>query len=177
MLCFVKTFYLHATYILLFVMCHHLYYFSFNPHIISSFKDQLFSEKSYCKYNFPCCLTTFTRGTGYFDSRAVKQNFQLIHHLHISNNAPNLPPPPNFAQPLFVHFSCVLQQPSQEKLKAMLMQNFGGQIRCIMVDMQKTYAKLSVSEDERKKWASSENASKQITESLCMRVEGCGFFL
>ena len=34
------------------------------------------------------------------------------------------------------------------------------------------YAKLWVSEDERKKWASSENASKQITESLCsMRVD------
>ena len=44
-----------------------------------------------------------------------------------------------------------------------------------MGDMQKAYAKLTVSEDERKKWASSENASKQITESLCMRVEGCGF--
>ena len=57
----------------------------------------------------------------------------------------------------------------------MLMQNFGGQITDIMVDMQKAYAKLSVSEDERKKWASSENESKQITESLCMRVEGCGF--
>ena len=27
----------------------------------------------------------------------------------------------------------------------------------------------------QRKQASSENASKQITESLCMRVEGCGF--
>ena len=33
------------------------------------------------------------------------------------------------------HFSLVLQ-PSQEKLKTMLMQNFGGQIRCIMGNVQ-----------------------------------------
>ena len=32
-------------------------------------------------------------------------------------------------------FSWVLQ-PSQEKLKTMLMQNFGGQMRCIMGDVQ-----------------------------------------
>lgn len=29
------------------------------------------------------------------------------------------------------------------------MQNFGGKIRCIIVDMQKAYAKLSVSENKR----------------------------
>ena len=34
----------------------------------------------------------------------------------------------------FLHFSWV-SQPSQEKLKTMLMQNFGGQIRCIMGDV------------------------------------------
>ena len=33
------------------------------------------------------------------------------------------------------HFSLVLQ-PSQEKLKTMLTQNFGGQIRCIMGNVQ-----------------------------------------
>ena len=56
-------------------------------------------------------------------------------HLHISHNAPNLstppPPPPPFCITFVFHFSWILQL-SQEKLKTMLMQNFGEQIRCIM---------------------------------------------
>ena len=40
-----------------------------------------------------------------------------------------------FCTTFVFHFSWVLQ-PSQEKLKTMLMQNFGGQIRCIMGDVQ-----------------------------------------
>ena len=43
--------------------------------------------------------------------------------------------PPKFCTIFVYHFSCVLQ-PSQEKLKTMLMQNFGGQIRCIMGAVQ-----------------------------------------
>ena len=43
--------------------------------------------------------------------------------------------PPKFCLTFVFHFSWVLQ-PSQEKLKTMLMQNFGGQIRCIMGDAQ-----------------------------------------
>ena len=39
------------------------------------------------------------------------------------------------------HFSWVLQ-PSLGKLKTMLMQNFGGQIRCIMGDVQVVYKAL-----------------------------------
>ena len=51
-----------------------------------------------------------------------------ICHLHISHNAPFLPPSPlpqkKFWITLVFHFSWVLQ-PSQEKLKTMLMQNLG----------------------------------------------------
>ena len=63
-----------------------------------------------------------------------------IRHFHISSrNAPDLPPPPHrpkkkFCLTFVFHFSWVLQ-PSQEKLKTKLMQNFGGQIRCIMWKM------------------------------------------
>ena len=49
--------------------------------------------------------------------------------------------PPNFCINFVFHFSWVLQ-PSQEKLKTMLMQNFGGQIRCIMRDVQVAYRVL-----------------------------------
>ena len=44
-------------------------------------------------------------------------------------------PPKKILHNLCFYFSWVLQ-PSQEKLKTMLMQNFGGQIRCIMGDVQ-----------------------------------------
>ena len=64
-----------------------------------------------------------------------------ICHLQISHNAPYLPP--KFCITFFFHFSWVLQ-PSQEKLKTMLMQNFfggagGGQIRCFMGNVQMVY--------------------------------------
>ena len=49
-----------------------------------------------------------------------------ICHLHISHNAFYLPP--KFCITFVFHFSWVLQ-PSQEKLKTLLMQNFWGQIR------------------------------------------------
>ena len=52
----------------------------------------------------------------------------LIRHLHISHNAPYLLP--KICITFVFHFFWVLQ-PSQEKVKTMLMQNFGGQIRCI----------------------------------------------
>ena len=42
---------------------------------------------------------------------------------------------PKFCITSVFQFSRVLQ-PSQEKLKTMLMQNFGGQIRCIMGEVQ-----------------------------------------
>ena len=45
--------------------------------------------------------------------------------------------PPTFCITFDFHFSWVLQ-PSQEKLKTMLMQNFGGQIRCILGDVHVT---------------------------------------
>ena len=46
---------------------------------------------------------------------------------------------PKFCITFVFHFPWVLQ-PSQEKLKTMLMQNFGGQIRRIMRDVQMAYA-------------------------------------
>ena len=60
-----------------------------------------------------------------------------IRHLHISHDAPYLPP--KICITFVFHFSWVLQ-PSEEKLKTMLMQNLGGggQIRCIMGDVQVT---------------------------------------
>ena len=48
---------------------------------------------------------------------------------------------PKFCMTFVFHFSWVLQL-SQEKLKTMLMQNFGGQIRCIMGEVQVAYKAL-----------------------------------
>ena len=70
-----------------------------------------------------------------------------IRHLHNSHKAPYLlpfPPPPT------PHKKCVIispgyHSPSQEKLKTMLIQNFGGQIRCIMGDVQVAKTELNVS--------------------------------
>ena len=70
----------------------------------------------------------------------------FISHLHISDNAP-YSPPSKFCVTFDFHFSWVLQ-PSQEKLKTVLMQIiffFGGvvgvgeQIRYIMGDVQVAY--------------------------------------
>ena len=58
---------------------------------------------------------------------------KIIRHLHISHYAAYLPP--KFWITFVFHFSWVLQL-SKEKLKTMLMQNFAGQIRCIMGDVQ-----------------------------------------
>ena len=48
---------------------------------------------------------------------------------------------PKFCITSVFHFAWVLQW-SQEKLKTMLMQNFGGQIRCILGDVQVAYEQL-----------------------------------
>ena len=66
---------------------------------------------------------------------SMGRHWSAIHHLHISHNAPYFPPLP----PQYFFFSWVLQPP-KGKLKTMLKQNFGGgQIRCIMGDVQVTY--------------------------------------
>ena len=68
----------------------------------------------------------------------------MIRNFHISHNAPFLPPPPPKCFITFVfHFFRVLQ-PFQEKLKTMLMQNLGGggQIRCIVGEVQAAYGIL-----------------------------------
>ena len=57
-------------------------------------------------------------------------------HFHISHNAPCLPS--KILHNLCFSFLLVLQ-PFQEKLKTMLMQNFGGQIRCIMGIVEVAY--------------------------------------
>ena len=60
---------------------------------------------------------------------AEARTCEVRRHFHISYNAPYFPPPPTpppkFCITFVFHFSWVLQ-PSQEKLKTMLMQNFGG---------------------------------------------------
>ena len=67
----------------------------------------------------------------------------FISHLHISDNAP-YSPPSKFCVTFDFHFSWVLQ-PSQEKLKTVLMQilffwgEWGEQIRYIMGDVQVAY--------------------------------------
>ena len=67
----------------------------------------------------------------WFETNYARQLVDDISHFHISHNAPYPPPPrAKFCITLVFHFSWV--QPSQEKLKTMLTQNFGGQIRCIM---------------------------------------------
>ena len=53
---------------------------------------------------------------------------------HFSLNAPCLPPK-ILHDYFFFHFSWVVQS-SQEKLKTMLMQEFGGQSRCITGDVE-----------------------------------------
>ena len=72
-----------------------------------------------------------------------------IHHLHNSHKAPYLPPFP-FPLPPPPQKKCVIispgyHSPSQEKLKTMLIQNFGGQITCIMGDVQVAKTELNVS--------------------------------
>lgn len=49
--------------------------------------------------------------------------------------------PPKFCITFVFHFAWVLQW-SQEKLKTMLMRNFGGQIGCIVGDVQVAYEQL-----------------------------------
>ena len=70
-----------------------------------------------------------------------------LYQLNSKNNCPvflycihhSTSPPPQKIYITFVfHFSWVLQ-PSQEKLKTMLMQTFGGQIRCIMGNVEVVY--------------------------------------
>ena len=70
-----------------------------------------------------------------------------IRHLHNSHKAPYLLPFPSPPPP---HKKCVIicpgyHSPSQEKLKTMLIQNFGGQITCIMGDVQVAKTELNVS--------------------------------
>ena len=62
-----------------------------------------------------------------------------IRQFHTSHNAPYLPP--KILHIFCFYFPCVLQS-SQEKLKTLLMQNFGGQIRCIIGDVEASRTNL-----------------------------------
>ena len=73
-----------------------------------------------------CCLGP-TRKSSLFGI-----NLLFTINLHIS---PNTPCPPNFCITLVFYSPWVLQW-SQKKLKRMLVQNFGGQTRCIMGGVQ-----------------------------------------
>ena len=75
--------------------------------------------------------------------------------------------PPKFCTTFVFHFSWVLQ-PSQEKLKTMLMQNFGGQIRCIMGDVQVRYKASQSSHASRKMPHSPRLAHKApVMQAIC----------
>ena len=75
-----------------------------------------------------------------------------IHHWHISHNTPCLRPKLSF-----IFLLGITLQSSQEKLKTMVMQNFGGQPRCIVerCHSQRIYANLW----ERKKAFTQEKSS------------------
>ena len=62
-------------------------------------------------------------------------------------------------------YSWVLQ-PSQGKFKKMLMQNFGGQIRCIMGDVQVRY-KASQSSHASRKFPLPLHLSTPATQAIC----------
>ena len=61
-----------------------------------------------------------------------------LRHFHISYNSPYLPRKKFCIT--FVFLLCWVLQPSQEKLKTALMQNFGGQIRCIVGNVEVAYS-------------------------------------
>ena len=61
-----------------------------------------------------------------------------IRHFQISHNSPYLPRKKICIT--FVFLSCLVLQPSQEKLKTVLMQNFGGQIRYVMGNVEVAYS-------------------------------------
>ena len=89
-----------------------------------------------------------------------------IQHLHISHNAPYMFT--KFCITFVFHFSWVLQW-FQEKLKTMLMQHCGGQIRCIMGDVQVAYEQLRQCNHRepsflklRPQWCSGKNSSPQL---------------
>ena len=76
-----------------------------------------------CKMHFPVKRKNFSL-------KIVKRKAHTpLAHLPSCTLFP--PSPPKFCVTCLFHFSWVLQS-SKEKLKTMLMQNFGGQIRCIM---------------------------------------------
>ena len=83
-----------------------------------------------------------------------------ITHLHICHNAPYLPP--KFCITFVFHFSWVLQ-PSQEKLKTMLMQNFRGQKRC-MGDVQVAHKASARLVTKRKEpWEGERRKAKRVS--------------
>ena len=57
-----------------------------------------------------------------------------IRHFQISHNSPYLPRKKFCIT--FVFLLCWVLQPSQGKLKTVLMQNLGGQVRCIMENVE-----------------------------------------
>ena len=66
----------------------------------------------------------------------LSRRFPPIYHLFPIMHLIYLP---KFCITFVFHFSWVLQS-FQQKLKPMLLQNFGGQMRCIIGDVQKAYS-------------------------------------
>ena len=89
------------------------------------------------------CASVINRGylTIKVENTGLKIMNEIVFHntpLSYLPKCTSSPPPPKFCITFLFHFPWVLQ-PSHEKLKTMLMQNFGGQIRYIMGDVQVAY--------------------------------------
>ena len=78
------------------------------------------------------CASAYPRSQQFFFLLTSSRFNSYILHLHISLNAPNMPP--KFCTSIFFNFfwdSCN----TQEKWKTKVKQNFGGQTWCIMGDV------------------------------------------
>ena len=79
-----------------------------------------------------------------FGQNALTSIFKCcVNYVTCTSSMMHLISPPKFYITFVLHFSWVLQ-PSQEKLKTMLMKNVGMQIRCIMRDVQVAYPQISL---------------------------------
>ena len=84
-------------------------------------------------------------------------------HLILLPPPPQPPPKKEICITFVSHFSWVLQ-PSQKKLKTMLMQNFGGQLRCLTGDVQVANA-FNITKLQKSAYKLSKNSNVFITQS------------
>ena len=84
-----------------------------------------------CKMHFPVKRKNFSLKIVKRKAHTPLAHLPLNKRVFTCTLFPPSPLPPKFCVTCLFHFSWVLQS-SKEKLKTMLMQKFGGQIRCIM---------------------------------------------